>query len=220
MPSRSTLSLEHDLVRKPVSTFRDHALGRPEQDPGMFPRYLRAARQRVLERDDFSSDRHLALLYCWSMIFSENRYPLFGIMLWHPSAPHSWRLRYGHAFFGSNVNDSSLPNCSGVPLARNLANRAFVRWQASRTMCEVEVVGFVEGGGAAAAAACCACVGFVICCATAELAAIISTPPAMLPASIILHMFICFMMFSSNFTYGSADPVTLSDRLPAGFPAW
>jgi len=34
-----------------------------------------------LERDDFSSNRHLALAYWWSMIFSENRYPLFGIML-------------------------------------------------------------------------------------------------------------------------------------------
>src|SRR5262245_724299 len=33
------------------------------------------------ERDDFSSNRHSALAYCWSMIFSENRYPLFGIML-------------------------------------------------------------------------------------------------------------------------------------------
>src|SRR5713101_438996 len=27
----------------------------------------------VLERDDFSSNRHPALAYCWSMIFSENR---------------------------------------------------------------------------------------------------------------------------------------------------
>ena len=34
-----------------------------------------------LERDDFSSNRHPALAFCWSMIFSENRYPLFGIML-------------------------------------------------------------------------------------------------------------------------------------------
>jgi hypothetical protein len=34
-----------------------------------------------LERDDFSSNRHPALLYWWSMIFSENRYPLFGIIL-------------------------------------------------------------------------------------------------------------------------------------------
>src|SRR5262245_7688877 len=39
------------------------------------------SRCRELERDDFSSNRHLALLYCWSMIFSENRCPLFGIML-------------------------------------------------------------------------------------------------------------------------------------------
>ena len=35
-----------------------------------------------LERDDFSSNRHPAPAYCWSMIFSEHRYPLFGIMLW------------------------------------------------------------------------------------------------------------------------------------------
>ena len=34
-----------------------------------------------LERDDFSSNRHHALSYYWSMIFSENRFPLFGIML-------------------------------------------------------------------------------------------------------------------------------------------
>src|SRR5499426_2277481 len=43
----------------------------------------------VLKRDDFSSNRHLAPSYAWSMIFSENRYPariksgpgFFGIML-------------------------------------------------------------------------------------------------------------------------------------------
>src|ERR1700737_2039006 len=29
----------------------------------------------ALERDDFSSNRHPALLLCLSMIFSENRYP-------------------------------------------------------------------------------------------------------------------------------------------------
>jgi hypothetical protein len=34
-----------------------------------------------LERDDFSSNRHPALSYSWSMMYSENRYPLFGIML-------------------------------------------------------------------------------------------------------------------------------------------
>jgi hypothetical protein len=35
------------------------------------------------ERDDFSSSRHRALGFWWSMIFSENRHPLFGIMLWN-----------------------------------------------------------------------------------------------------------------------------------------
>jgi hypothetical protein len=34
-----------------------------------------------LKRDDFSSNHHRALTSCWSMVFSENRYPLFGIML-------------------------------------------------------------------------------------------------------------------------------------------
>jgi dTMP kinase len=38
-------------------------------------------RGRALKRDDFSSNRHPALAYWWSMIFSENRRPLFGIML-------------------------------------------------------------------------------------------------------------------------------------------
>ena len=32
---------------------------------------------RLLARDDFSSNRHPALSFCLSMIFSENRYPLF-----------------------------------------------------------------------------------------------------------------------------------------------
>jgi hypothetical protein len=35
----------------------------------------------ALERNDFSSNRHPAPAYFWSMIFSENRCPLFGIML-------------------------------------------------------------------------------------------------------------------------------------------
>ena len=34
-----------------------------------------------LEQDDLSSNRHPALVYCLSMIFSENRFPLFRIML-------------------------------------------------------------------------------------------------------------------------------------------
>jgi hypothetical protein len=35
----------------------------------------------TLERDGFSSKRHLALAICLRMIFFENRVPLFGIML-------------------------------------------------------------------------------------------------------------------------------------------
>jgi hypothetical protein len=34
----------------------------------------------ALEQDDFPSNHHPALSFCWSMIFSENRHPLFGIM--------------------------------------------------------------------------------------------------------------------------------------------
>src|SRR5207249_9627267 len=39
----------------------------------------------VLERNDFSSNRHFALAFCLSMIFSENRYTLFRIMLYSVS---------------------------------------------------------------------------------------------------------------------------------------
>jgi hypothetical protein len=35
----------------------------------------------VLERDDVSSNCHHVPAFCLSMIFSEIRYPLFGIML-------------------------------------------------------------------------------------------------------------------------------------------
>jgi hypothetical protein len=38
-------------------------------------------RQAALERDDFSSNRHPAPAHWWSMTFSENRCPLFGITL-------------------------------------------------------------------------------------------------------------------------------------------
>jgi len=34
-----------------------------------------------LHQDDVSLNRHPALTFCCSMIFSENRFPLFGIML-------------------------------------------------------------------------------------------------------------------------------------------
>jgi len=41
----------------------------------------RATLRQTLEPDDFSSNRHPALSLYLSMIFSENRYPLFRIML-------------------------------------------------------------------------------------------------------------------------------------------
>src|SRR5690349_7337828 len=43
---------------------------------------------RRLERNDFLSNRHPAPSCCLSMILSENRYPLFRIML--QSAPHEF----------------------------------------------------------------------------------------------------------------------------------
>src|ERR1700722_458326 len=41
----------------------------------------RAEKWQAIERDDFSSNRHLALSFCLSMIFSENQCPLFRVML-------------------------------------------------------------------------------------------------------------------------------------------
>ncbi|MGF6306519.1 hypothetical protein ABIB82_000061 [Bradyrhizobium sp. i1.8.4] len=50
---------ENNLFRKPVSTFPDHAL----------------------KGDAIGLNRHRALAPCLSMIFSENRFTLFRIML-------------------------------------------------------------------------------------------------------------------------------------------
>jgi hypothetical protein len=36
---------------------------------------------QTLERDEIELNRHPALAFCLSMIFSESRFPLFGIML-------------------------------------------------------------------------------------------------------------------------------------------
>jgi hypothetical protein len=53
----------------------------PAGVPGLLAFVIALKCVGVLKRDDFSLNRHRALSYCWSMIFSENRYPLFGIML-------------------------------------------------------------------------------------------------------------------------------------------
>src|SRR5215831_11426119 len=46
-----------------------------------------------LRRDDFSSNRHPALGYWWSMIVSENRFTFFGIMLQRASQRRSVAMR-------------------------------------------------------------------------------------------------------------------------------
>jgi hypothetical protein len=60
------------------------ASARPQ--PGLLEMALSIARagnpEKIdLKRDDFSSNRHPALSFCLSMIFSENRCTLFRIML-------------------------------------------------------------------------------------------------------------------------------------------
>ena len=61
-----------------------------DQEPQRLERRRRRALRPVapaaarLERDDFSSSCHPALSVLFSMIFSENRFPLFGIMLHRP----------------------------------------------------------------------------------------------------------------------------------------
>src|SRR5882762_2133978 len=52
---------------KTGTTLRDHGHSAPDH---------------ALERDNFSSNRHPVLSFCLSMIFSENRCPLFRIMLY------------------------------------------------------------------------------------------------------------------------------------------
>src|SRR5215211_125858 len=81
-----------------------------------------------VERDDFSSIRHPALGYCWSMIFSENRYPLFGIMLeeMRTSSPATADFRPGSAAGGCACRSHDRrrwrwrPPCRHWPVRRGL----------------------------------------------------------------------------------------------------
>jgi hypothetical protein len=57
------------------------AAGRLTSGPAPPPPAGRTRRYRDPERDDFSSNRHHVPASRLSMIFSENRRPLFGIML-------------------------------------------------------------------------------------------------------------------------------------------
>jgi hypothetical protein len=60
----------HDLLSRKKDVDARH---KAEHD-----QYLNARR---LEQDDLSSNRHPALAFCFSMIFSESRFTLFRIML-------------------------------------------------------------------------------------------------------------------------------------------
>src|SRR5215510_11373725 len=60
-------------LRASAAAEHDHGLGTKNVGD--------CCRSETVERDDVSSSRHPSLASCWSMIFSENRYPLLGIML-------------------------------------------------------------------------------------------------------------------------------------------
>ncbi|MBX9845298.1 MAG: hypothetical protein K2Z80_26150 [Xanthobacteraceae bacterium] len=71
VPAESGTALDSLLGR----IFCGEPLHTPDQVRG------RLSPENALKRDDFSSNRHPALASCLSVIFSENRFTLFGIML-------------------------------------------------------------------------------------------------------------------------------------------
>src|SRR5262249_38174717 len=115
---------------------------------------------------------------------------------------------------------------SGIPDCRNLAVRAFCRWQASCTICGVdEPLGAADlvvrtpaaGAGAAAVVA-----AVVAVWAAADRPATANAAAATLPDSISLRgMCICFMVVLLNLDVLTALSIRpwFSDRLQAGFPA-
>src|SRR5262245_60438137 len=76
---------ENGRQREPIDPAREHTgkqpdaervSGKQQADRPQSDRARHSSRspsRQMLERDDFSSNRHLALSYSWSMIFSENR---------------------------------------------------------------------------------------------------------------------------------------------------
>src|SRR5262249_23156358 len=83
----------------------------------------------------------------------------------HPSARVLRLQGHEHGDLGSNVNGSSLPNCSGTPDCTNFCVRTLCRWQASWAICDVPV----PLGAAAAVARLPAC-GALAGAGTAEVA--------------------------------------------------
>jgi len=64
-----------DIDKLPLS-FPTH-----RHDPASWEALGRCCDFRILKRDEIWSNRHRALILCLSMIFSENRFTLFRIML-------------------------------------------------------------------------------------------------------------------------------------------
>ena len=73
-PASQCPSLQTDMG--PIAVLRDAA-----RSFGWLSALAYAISERTLERDELWLDRHPALAFCLSMIFSENRIPLFRIML-------------------------------------------------------------------------------------------------------------------------------------------
>src|SRR5258707_14445648 len=86
--SRRSRSKQHQFENRPdarSACLEQHHSTNEIVDPEKTGTTLRdhghSAPDHALERDNFSSNRHPVLSFCLSMIFSENRYPLFRIML-------------------------------------------------------------------------------------------------------------------------------------------
>src|SRR5882724_12099355 len=71
VPEAGGVRILKDAVNTPLKSRQEPRLPNPELG------FIRPGDPAILERDDFSSNHHPALSFCLSMIFSENRYPLF-----------------------------------------------------------------------------------------------------------------------------------------------
>jgi hypothetical protein len=83
---RESVSLEFTPHREPLIRAKAAILDKLSVGPASCLRrdeWVNAilSTRNLLKRDDFKLNRHHALDSCLSMIFSENRFPLFGIML-------------------------------------------------------------------------------------------------------------------------------------------
>src|SRR5882724_6453763 len=70
----------------------------------------------ALERDDFSSNRHPALSFCLSMIFSENRYPPSDQVRGHAFPDHALALQLSFVRLSESMgnHDSNIVDAGSV----------------------------------------------------------------------------------------------------------